>query len=255
MKIKFTLRFWEYKDSKLATFISMVKGSVGGFFAWIGMFLLPLIIGCGIASQYGAAGTVAIVIGIIAVVSYGFLFLIDEDNIGLKSESSNAPTSTKQNENQAPQEQSKGISEQRLDQITKATTFAAIYIQKLAVADEFLDTREEIIKCLNNDLSVYEMIFKSELYNEANEKTKAILDQQGMKAVAISLHIILSLSDNFPQMRHGEIYSEISKVIYKDIQTESIAMFSMTKQELKSYFVESIKANITNNGGDINGSI
>ena len=90
MKIKFTLRFWEYKDSKLATFISMVKGSVGGFFAWIGMFLLPLIIGCGIASQYGAAGTVAIVIGIIAVVSYGFLFLIDEDNIGLKSESSKA---------------------------------------------------------------------------------------------------------------------------------------------------------------------
>ena len=165
MKIKFTLRFWEYKDSKLATFISMVKGSVGGFFAWIGMFLLPLIIGCGIASQYGAAGTVAIVIGIIAVVSYGFLFLIDEDNIGLKSESSNAPASTMQSENQAPQEQSEGISEQRLDQITKATTFAAIYIQKLSVADEFLDTREEIIKCLNNDLSVYEMIFKSELYN------------------------------------------------------------------------------------------
>lgn len=245
MKIKFSLRFWKYKDSRLATFISMVKGSVGGFFAWLGMFLLPLLIGCGIASQFGLAGTVAVIIGITAIASYGCLFLINEDRIGLKAASANTTTASEQvGDSLAAKKESRSISELRLDQITKATAFAAIYIQRLSVANEFPATREEIIKCLNNDLLVYEMIFKSELYNESNEKASAILDQQGMKAVAISLHIILALSKDFPEMRHGEIYSEISKVIYKDIQTENIAMFSMTKEELKAYFVESIRANV-----------
>lgn len=150
MRIKFTFRFWKYRDSKLATFISIAKGSIGGFFAWIGLFLLPLIIGCGIASQFGAAGIVAIVIGIIAVASYLCLFLIDEDNIGLKSEhrvetsQNSTPVNTSASEKNS-------IEKLRLNQITQAITFAAVYTQQLSIADEFLSTREEITKILNND--------------------------------------------------------------------------------------------------------
>lgn len=245
MKINLTFRFCEYEDSKIATFISMMKGSVAGFFAWLGLFLLPFMIGCGIASGYGAAGTVAIIIAIVAVLSYIGLFFIHEDSIAAKAKKKRSPRKIKKlsrnNQVYVP------IEKLRLRQIVKATAFANIYIQKLSIADEFLSTREEIVETLNNDLLVFEMLYKEELYNEYNEQTAAVLSQQGMKAVAISLYTILALSDDFPQIRHGEIYGAITKVIHRDMKTNSTAICSMSKQELKIYFVDSIRACIVNN--------
>lgn len=87
MKIKFTFRWTNYPDSKLATFISKLKCSFAGFLAWCGLWLFPLMIAAGIASTYDKALIAIIVVAACTLISYGLLFLIDESKIAAKKSS------------------------------------------------------------------------------------------------------------------------------------------------------------------------
>ncbi len=87
MKIKLTFRWTNYPDSKLATFLSKVKGSFAGFLGWCGLWLLPFMISAGIASNYGKALVAIIVVAACTLISYGLLFLIDESKIAAKKSS------------------------------------------------------------------------------------------------------------------------------------------------------------------------
>ncbi len=77
MKIRLTYTFKRY-ESKLATFISICKGSVAGFLAWLGCWMLPFIIAMGTT---GGNAVLAIIMGVVIIGGYIALFFIPEYKI------------------------------------------------------------------------------------------------------------------------------------------------------------------------------
>ena len=170
----------------------------------------------------------------------------DEDNVETKSISTTIE-STVHNVMPKNIEHKNTIDGIRLKQVINILTFAEKFIEGLKIDEKFSDVQEEVMDCINNDLLVFEMLFQQELYNPENEKTRAILVDLNIKAVSIALYSILDLSKDFPNIRLGEIYDKISKILYQDIQTENVDIFCYEKNELKKYFVDSINSNIGGN--------
>ena len=253
MKIKHTFFYTKYENSKLATAISMLKSGFAGFLAWIGLFLLPLLIGCGIASQYGAAGVVAIIIGIIAIISYFCLFLIDEESIALKKEeqlvkqidniksqeNETNKNSNTQKESQIHAIQQYSLEELRINQINISTQAAEDYLKNYKISQYFNDAKKEIFNTLNSFLKIYEMLYGKELYLYSNEKMIGLLYDLSETAVFIAIDYILRISENFPDLKKGQIYEKMKKII--DLNNEKSELFEMSYEELRNYLINQIK--------------
>ena len=159
----------------------------------------------------------------------------EDNNISSMSETNVHNITSKNTEHEV------SIDDNRLKQVINIVTFAATFINTLKIAEEFINVQDEVIECISNDLLVYEMLFDTELYNTENKKAKDILDNLNIKAISIAIYSILDLSKDFPDVRTGEIYGEISEVICKDIQSGKDDIYFYEKDELKKYFVASIK--------------
>ncbi len=248
MKIKIHFEYVEYKDSKLATFLSRIKSGFWGFVAWMGLFLLPLIIACGIASQSGNALVALIVVGSIAIGSYIFLFFIDERKIAKQKGKKNAPKA------ETPKYTYSKIIPDSMIEFTledyrkKYISDALEVSQKIMVAlrmhEEFLATADEIVATINNDLLIYESLFGKQLYLDTPPKFKEILENIPNKAVGIAIYNSL-LKQSFDGIRSGIIIGHIPDVLLSEFDSSSTKIFDMTKEELKVFLVQKISQKLT----------
>ncbi|MBE6555025.1 MAG: hypothetical protein E7663_02155 [Ruminococcaceae bacterium] len=243
MKIKVHFEYVEYKNSKLATFLSKIKSGFWGFVAWMGLFLLPLIIACGIASQSGNALVALIVVGIVAIASYVFLFFIDERKIAKQKEEKNVPTAETSKYTHSkiiPDSMIElTLEDYRKKYIADALDVSQKIMYALHLHEEFLNTTDEIVSTINNDLLIYESLFGKRLYLDTPPKFKEILEKIPDKAVGIAIYTCL-LKQSFEGVRSGIIIGHIPDVLLSEFDSPTTKIFDMTKEELKEFLAHEI---------------
>lgn len=139
------------------------------------------------------------------------------------------------------------IVNKRFHQIAKVITFTATFLQKFKIPIDFSLIQDEVTECVIKELSIYEFVFKDQLYDENNEHMQQILDGQKMYAVSFGLCKILQLSDDSLTIdrEDTDIYQETEKVLSQSIQQHNESIYSMSLSELRQFFLESIKNNLT----------
>lgn len=243
MKIKVHFEYVEYKNSKLATFLSKIKSGFWGFIAWMGLFLLPLMIACGIASQSGNALAALIVVGVIAIGSYVSLFFIDERKIAKQKDEKNAhkaETPKYTHSKIIPDSMIEfTLEDYRKKYIADALDVSQKIMTALHMHEEFLNTVDEIVATINNDLLIYESLFGKRIYLDTPPKFKEILENIPDKAVGIAIYNCL-LKQSFDGVRSGIIIGHIPDVLLPEFDSASTKIFDMTKEELKVFLVQKI---------------
>ena len=243
MKIKVRFEYVEYKNSKLATFLSMIKSGFWGFVAWMGIFVFPLAFACQIASFYGNELIALIVVGVIAIGSYIFLFSIDERKIANQKDGKCVPeteTLNYTNSKIIPDPMIELAPEDyRKKYIADALDVSQKIMNALHMHEEFLNTTDEIIATINNDLLIYESLFGERIYVDTSPKFKEILENIPDKAVGIAIYNCL-LKQSFDGVRSGIIIGHIPVVLLSEFNSESTRIYDMTKEELKDFLVEKI---------------
>lgn len=251
MKIRVQFYYTEYKNSKIATFLSKLKSGIYGFMAWLGLFLVPFGFAGHIGSMYGCAPEALTVVGIIAIILYFLLFLIDESKIAERKNRKLDQKNGKSNINQYDYKYTYSriipdsmielpIEEYRIKHISNALEVCEKTMIVLNLHNEFLYTKKEIIDTINNDLLIFESIYGKQLYLNNSTNYKSLLDNLPDKAIGISLYSSL-LKNDFAGLRPGIIIEHVPKILLSEFNSPHSKIFNMSKESMRRFLIKEIK--------------
>lgn len=251
MKIRVQFYYTEYKNSKIATFLSKLKSGVYGFIAWLGLFLVPFGFAGHIGSMYGCAQEALTAVGIIAIILYLLLFLIDESKIAERKSIKMDQKSRKSNINQDDFKYTYSkiipdsmielpIEEYRIKYISNALEICEKTMLLLNLHSEFLFTKKEIIDTISNELMIFEAIYGKQLYLSNSTNYKNLLDNLPNRAIGISLYYGL-LKNDFLGLRPGIIMEHAPKILLSELNSPHTQILNMSKENMRRFLVKEIK--------------
>ena len=237
-KIKITYKYTKYEHSKLATAISMFKSSFGGFLGWMGIFLIPLIVSAGIASQTGYAWVAIVVILAVALISYGCLFFIKEEKIAENKEKKLGISS----ENNNPQFAQKPIELYSVleDKLNQAKNHFSDLISRFSkeetlnvYKDECYADLETFLHLFQNNSSSVRISISEET---SSEDMKKIWDKADIFLDAISLYYFLELKDEFIEYSKTSVFDQLKHIIKRNEID-----WNKSYQDIRNYVIDRIK--------------
>lgn len=205
---------------------------------WMGLFLIPLIVSAGIASQTGYAWVAIVVVIAVALISYGCLFLIKEEKIAEKRERK-LGISSASDKNQFVHETIKLCPdlEMKLNQV-KNKFFDLIV--KFSKEEIFSSYKEDFYQ----DLEAFLLLFQrnsSSIRISFSEGTSSAdmrinWDKADMFLEAIFLYYFLELKEEFIEHSKNLVFEQLRN----SLKREEID-WNKSYQDIRNYVIERIK--------------